>query len=284
MDQEDPKVIKELINLIKKAGGIEELEKQLNLNPDEDSPTTKSSKVLTTPPSAISKSLYQKVLSRATAFKGKTNFNGASSPLTTSLKDKTEKVEKSEKPALKATANTRNSRPAPQNAGLENDQEFEGILREKPKYQTISRARPKPTSPSTDDYNEAQASSDGTSEEDPEEKPAGNRYSQYTSIQRQRPQAVVNDVEDTAQDDDNEEEEIATVTATTREQFQAKVTPQYVSFSRSRAPQETTTAIPATEIPTVASSPQRYLFEDLCYILNRFSILLTMKYCDKTDF
>lgn len=258
LDQEDPKVIKELINLIKKAGGIEELEKQLNLNPDEDSPTTKSSKVLTTPPSAISKSLYQKVLSRASAFKGKTNFNGASSPLNTALK--TEKVEKSERPALKATPSTRNSRPAPQNAGLDNDPEFEGVLREKPKYQTISRARPKPTVASTDDYNEAQASSDGTSDEEQEDKPSGNRYSQYTSIQRKRPQAVVNDVEDTASDVEDEDEEIATVTATTREQFQAKVTPQYVSFSRNRTPQETTTAQPSTEIPTVASSPQRYAF------------------------
>lgn len=57
--EEDPKVIKELIDLIKKAGGIAELEKQLNLGKD----TTTSSQGSTTP-SSISKSLFERVLSK----------------------------------------------------------------------------------------------------------------------------------------------------------------------------------------------------------------------------
>lgn len=57
--EEDPKVIKELIDLIRKAGGIEELEKQLKLGKD----TTTSDQGSTTP-SSISKSLFERVLSR----------------------------------------------------------------------------------------------------------------------------------------------------------------------------------------------------------------------------
>ncbi|ERL93249.1 hypothetical protein D910_10545 [Dendroctonus ponderosae] len=59
--EEDPQVIKELIDLIRKAGGIEELEKQLKFGKD-FSPSTSSSDATT--PSAISKSLYERVLSK----------------------------------------------------------------------------------------------------------------------------------------------------------------------------------------------------------------------------
>ncbi|KAL1517942.1 hypothetical protein ABEB36_001638 [Hypothenemus hampei] len=57
--EQDPRVLKELIDLIKKAGGIEELEKQLKLN-KEDSTLSSDS----TTPSGISKSLYERVLSK----------------------------------------------------------------------------------------------------------------------------------------------------------------------------------------------------------------------------
>ncbi|XP_054010820.1 mucin-2-like [Hylaeus anthracinus] len=61
-EEEDPKVIKELIMLIKKAGGIEELEKQLflqNKSPDE---TNSENEPAT--PATISRTLYERVLSR----------------------------------------------------------------------------------------------------------------------------------------------------------------------------------------------------------------------------
>ncbi|KAL6264649.1 hypothetical protein P5V15_004750 [Pogonomyrmex californicus] len=60
-DEEDPKVIKELIDLIKKAGGIEELEKQLLLQ--EKNSNTKSGSESETP-ATISRSLYERVLNR----------------------------------------------------------------------------------------------------------------------------------------------------------------------------------------------------------------------------
>ncbi|XP_032690909.1 mucin-5AC [Odontomachus brunneus] len=60
-DEEDPRVIKELIDLIKKAGGIEHLEKQLLLQ-EKNSDTTSGSANVT--PATISRSLYERVLSR----------------------------------------------------------------------------------------------------------------------------------------------------------------------------------------------------------------------------
>ncbi|VEN35608.1 unnamed protein product [Callosobruchus maculatus] len=57
--EEDPKVIKELIELIKKAGGIEELERQLNLSSDSSGSSGSTTQ------SSISKSLYERVLSKA---------------------------------------------------------------------------------------------------------------------------------------------------------------------------------------------------------------------------
>ncbi|XP_065215171.1 serine-rich adhesin for platelets-like [Planococcus citri] len=69
--QEDPKAIKQLITLIKKLGGIAELEKQLKL---EDGSTE-----VTTP--AISKNLYNKVFSSPTSTRFKSQYrNGPSSP------------------------------------------------------------------------------------------------------------------------------------------------------------------------------------------------------------
>nr|XP_012154014.1 PREDICTED: nuclear pore complex protein DDB_G0274915 isoform X2 [Megachile rotundata] len=60
-DEEDPKVIKELIKLIKKAGGIEQLEKQLLIQ-DKGSEANSNNENAT--PAAISRTLYERVLSR----------------------------------------------------------------------------------------------------------------------------------------------------------------------------------------------------------------------------
>ncbi|XP_031356870.1 mucin-5AC-like isoform X2 [Photinus pyralis] len=56
--EEDPRVIKELIDLIKKAGGIEELEKQLDIHKNGSASTNPGS----TTPSGFSKVLYERVL------------------------------------------------------------------------------------------------------------------------------------------------------------------------------------------------------------------------------
>lgn len=60
--EEDPRVIKELLDLIKKAGGIEQLEKQLKIH--EDGSASVSNSAVTTP-SSISKSLVERVLGKA---------------------------------------------------------------------------------------------------------------------------------------------------------------------------------------------------------------------------
>lgn len=63
--EEDPQVIKELIDLIRKVGGVEQLEKHLLQNKD-GSITLKenASNGAPTTPSSISKSLYDRVLNR----------------------------------------------------------------------------------------------------------------------------------------------------------------------------------------------------------------------------
>ncbi|KAF7990451.1 hypothetical protein HCN44_000256 [Aphidius gifuensis] len=75
-DEEDPRVIKELIDLIKKAGGLEQLEKQLNYQGKDKA---EGNDKMT--PATITRSLYERVLSRqATRFSG--SF-GVTSPRTT---------------------------------------------------------------------------------------------------------------------------------------------------------------------------------------------------------
>lgn len=62
-DEEDPRVIKELIMLIKKAGGIEQLEKQLLLQ-DKNADNGANSGSANATPATISRTLYERVLNR----------------------------------------------------------------------------------------------------------------------------------------------------------------------------------------------------------------------------
>ncbi|KAK4872495.1 hypothetical protein RN001_014524 [Aquatica leii] len=72
--EEDPQVLKELINLIKKAGGIEELEKQLKLH---DNGTASVSNTGATTPSVFSKTLYERVLKNTKSTETASNANRA---------------------------------------------------------------------------------------------------------------------------------------------------------------------------------------------------------------
>lgn len=118
--EEDPRVIKELINLIRKAGGIEELEKQLSSSIGGSDKTT---------PSSLSKTLYERVLSKA----GKSSSG------------------------LKATKTylslNRNSR-GPQNDGLtsvtNSEDQKQKVDRGRPQYTSILRQRT--SSEKTSDY------------------------------------------------------------------------------------------------------------------------------------
>ena len=115
-DEEDPKVIKELIMLIKKAGGIEQLEKQLLLqdkNPENESGAKSGNENAT--PATISRSLYERVLSRQA---GKITSK------------------------QRVSTNRANGPGSAQFEGLDELPEVKGLRRsQKPQYVTIERAK-----------------------------------------------------------------------------------------------------------------------------------------------
>lgn len=244
LDQEDPTVIKELIDLIKKVGGVEELERQLNLQEDGAAVTISLKPIqggATTPPSIINKSLYEKIKNRASVLKTRPAFNGASQP---ELKERDEtREQKTTQTSTEATSpsllskkyNTvnRNSRPGPQSAGIESLPESDKVLIDKPQYTSIRRKPVKPAVISENDYN-------GDSESASREESSTEAAKKYASINRsRRPQ--VQPVEEEEDDDSEEvdESEIPTRSTVTT----AKPTSRYVNLSRRRS----TTAEPSTE-------------------------------------
>ncbi|KAJ8722309.1 hypothetical protein PYW08_004711 [Mythimna loreyi] len=115
-EAEDPKVLKELIDLIKKVGGIEQLEKQLHFSENNQQASTDGA--ITTTPSPYKKKLYQKVLERT---RGQNRYTGPNSIL--------ESV-------------GQNSRRGPQNAGIEPSSDRDKLIRkDRPQYTTINRQR-----------------------------------------------------------------------------------------------------------------------------------------------
>lgn len=231
-----------MIELIKKAGGIEELEKQIN-NQEETSSGKVDSKV-TTPTSAttINKSLVDKIRNRASLFKPRPPlFNGASQPeRTTEQKTSSEKPSNSDEKEQfipkKYNAINRFSRPEPQSSGIDEIPESDAVLIEKPQYTSILRRKPaKPEVIVENDYNN---DSDRTSEET--SKTVSNESDvskKYTSISRpRRPQEQIIEESDS---DDDEEDEIETTVRTTAST--SRSTNKYVNLSRRRS------TTPATE-------------------------------------
>ncbi|XP_063364583.1 mucin-2 [Cydia amplana] len=166
VDAEDPKVIKELIDLIKKVGGVEQLEKQLHLSESGGSS-------ITTTPSSFNKNLYKKVLERTIA---RTKQGGNSI------------FEKA----------AQNRQRGPQNAGLEASAEKDKLLRkDRPQYTTINRARaattPEPVEESeSDEEIEVRPSRART----PEAEAGAARPLQYVNIRRARPSVSTSDTAD----------------------------------------------------------------------------------------
>lgn len=117
--------------MIKKVGGLEELEKQLNAHGD----TTVNSS---------SKSLYQKVLAES----GSRSFLPKNRYTSSFAKYTKRNITENSEPTVKTNAENkyssvmRNSRPKPQNDGLEKNSEYEGLFRERPQYVTINRSAP----------------------------------------------------------------------------------------------------------------------------------------------
>ncbi|KAI5637311.1 glycosyl hydrolases family 18 domain-containing protein [Phthorimaea operculella] len=191
IDAEDPKVIKELIDLIRKVGGVEQLEKQLGLA---ESSSTDGA-ITTTPASiAINKRLYQKVLERTRGKSNKINGNSGpdgGSPLTALY-----------------------SRRGPQNAGLEPTEDKDKLLKkDRPQYTTINRSRP---STSTTQQPESEEEEEEEEDEDLDDIPVSAprqtqarvvevsslgttaKPLQYVNIRRARPLSTSDTADDSA--------------------------------------------------------------------------------------
>ncbi|XP_076670925.1 uncharacterized protein LOC143370135 [Andrena cerasifolii] len=188
-DEEDPKVIKELIKLIKKAGGIEQLEKHLSLQ--NKSPDESSSDKERATPATISRTLYERVLSRQAGKTAGTNFA--------------------------------NGPGGAQFEGLDDVPEVKNLRRlQKPQYVTIERPKPSTKEPPVeeedegaeeelDDDNEDVASSEEQAVSNPFLASSTQRATpNYINIRRARPSATTSRNEnDVDEKDEDEGEEVA---------------------------------------------------------------------------
>lgn len=148
----------------------------------------------------ISKSLYEKVLNSASgrSFLPKNRFS-----LSTQRNNSDEETEAG-KPASngnnKYSSVIRNSRPGPQNDGLDKLPDYEGVIKERPQYVTINRQGATQSANKRVQLDNDEDDDEENIEEEEEEeviKPKqGNRYSnafsttvhpQYVNIQRTRP-------------------------------------------------------------------------------------------------
>lgn len=239
--------------MIKRVGGLDELEKQLemrlNLNQNSAIVGTNGKTTTTTTTttiSPISQSLYNKVLGtkrgtfREQKVVSSTQSNADVEPL----------VQRQNKES-RYSAVIRNSRPGPQNDGLDQLSEIEGggIIRERPQYTTITRTHA-PKSQQAEEAEEEeleQTVTVATSEEEsdemddaPQNPTTRQPIHQYVNIQRVRPSTTAapaveeQEQEKEIQDDDEEEEE------DDEEEIPAKVVPtttprmQYVNIQRVR--------------------------------------------------
>ncbi|XP_023176704.2 mucin-5AC isoform X5 [Drosophila hydei] len=252
--EEDPQVIKELIDLIRKVGGIEQLEKHLLRNKD-GSITLKEnfSSGAPTTPSTISKSLYDRVLNRpetlGTFSRNRFNAVKVQSTETTVAEDSSSQVGNSKYSSVLRG----NSRQGPQNEGLEKLAEFDGFLKERKQYVTINRNRV-----ATRDDEEGEVSSRDETEASEEEederfhttrRPISSATPSYTSLRRSRPTTTTSA---TPVESVTELEQ----TFASREQTQTK---QYATLSRNRGRTTERPQSTASE-PEVSSITNRYKY------------------------
>ncbi|XP_050466044.1 serine-rich adhesin for platelets-like [Cataglyphis hispanica] len=192
-EEEDPRVIKELIDLIKKAGGIEHLEKQLLLQ-EKNSDIRSDSESVT--PATISRSLYERVLSR------QANKLGNSRPVSSS--SETSYV---------------NGPGRAQFEGLDDIPEVKSLRRsQKPQYVTIERSKSSVTteSPENEDIDENEEDDDNTDVASSEEESISNPLEgssstqrvtpNYVNIRRTRPSTTTSKIENDVDEKEVEEE------------------------------------------------------------------------------
>ncbi|XP_037028163.1 uncharacterized protein LOC119068609 [Bradysia coprophila] len=249
-EEEDPKVLKELIDIIKKLGGLEQLEKQLRQQEDgsmilKDAAKTEQSP---TAPTLISKTLYEKVLNSAT---GRNFLPNSRYTSTSTFGRNNSESSANGKTSNKYSSVIRNSRPGPQSSGIERQDDVDAI-QERPKYVTINRQ-----SQSANNKNVK----DRTDEEESDDRETSLGYTtsqpQYVNIQRTRFSTTQSSFEDNSEDDvesstkrqyetlnrgkpfavQNVDEESVTIT-----------TNRYKTIQRTR-PSE------ATEVPDITETP-----------------------------
>ncbi|XP_076757244.1 uncharacterized protein LOC143427196 [Xylocopa sonorina] len=185
-DEEDPRVIKELIKLIKKAGGLEELEKQLLLQEKNTEDTVNSNNENATP-ATISRTLYERVLNRQAS---KTTNKQRGSTTNT---------------------NYANGPGKAQFEGLDEVPEVKTLRRsQKPQYVTIERPKPSKKEPPVEDEDadeDEELDDDNTDVASSEEQTISNPFltsstqratPNYVNIRRSRPSTSrnENDVEE----------------------------------------------------------------------------------------
>lgn len=220
-------------------GGLDSLEKQLQmrLNLNENSPVV--SKTTTTTISPISQSLYNKVVGtkRGTLRTQKViNSGGGSSTAGSEIEPLVQRQNKENR----YSSVIRNSRPRPQNDGIDQLSEVEGggIIREKPQYTTITRTHAPKTQNSNDDDDSDSEPTNATSLDQTDESTVTHQPTyQYVNIQRPRVSttpspAEANDGNEDGNsdndDDEDEDEETSEVQPTTTSKM------HYVNIQRVR--------------------------------------------------
>lgn len=247
LEEEDPEVIKELITLIRRVGGLDELEKQLQVRLNLTQRISIDAKTTASP---ISQSLYNKVIGTK---RGTTQQN---EPL----------IQRQNKEQRYSTL-FRNSRPAPQNDGVKTLPETDGggVIRERPQYTTITRTQ-SPKSAEEDDVEDGEETAAGHDDGADEGGPIKTPTYQYVNIQRARsstaaPETDSGDDDDHDEDDDEDddgptESNVNPITAATPPRMQyvniqriRPTKPQYYAeyFDSSSSPSPSSTSTSATE-------------------------------------
>lgn len=244
--EEDPQVIKELIDLIRKVGGVEQLEKHLLRNKD-GSITLKenSSNGAATTPSTISKSLYDRVLSRPGTLSSLTRnrFKIADTSVSTTEATTSTSISAGNSYSKYSSVLRGNSRQGPQNEGIDKLAEFDGFLKERKQYVTINRQR-SPNQGDDEGHSQQEEEDDGNEEVETTTRRALSAVTpSYTSLRRTRPTTLGPLAGESSQQE--EEEEVV------EKKFQQ--VKSYATLSRTR--ERTTTGPLVTEVTeTVPSS------------------------------
>ncbi|XP_053610202.1 mucin-2 isoform X2 [Plodia interpunctella] len=218
IEAEDPKVIKELIDLIKKVGGVEQLEKHLKL-----SGGSQPADGATTTPSSLNKKLY-KVLERT---RGKSRFGNS----------------------ILEEASSGNSRRGPQNAGLAPADDRDALLKkDRPQYTTINRSRQQTTAQPEEQEDESEQEAEVDSRpvsraRVAEQDGTTSKTLQYVNIRRARPTYNTDTADDTASRNALFERAEPYVAGALDVSARRENMPEYVTIRRQRPTTEETTTV-----------------------------------------